>query len=446
MSTQKAQLVAIVGRPNVGKSALFNRIVGRPIAIVEDHPGVTRDRHFAKADWAGQGFWLVDTGGFEPDLERGENTIPEVVREGMRRQVRMALEEAQQVIFVVDAKVGLHPLDKVVAGLLRGAGKPVILAANKVDVEEDEALRWEFSALGAGEPTGVSALHGRDVDVLLDRLVAGMDPHEPEDENGALRVAVIGRPNVGKSSLVNAILGEERSLVSTMPGTTRDAVDTPLRAHGRDLVLVDTAGLRQKGRIADEIERYSVVRTLRAIEGCDVALLLVDAYDGVNEQDERIAGLAHEAGRACVVVVNKWDLVAKDNLTFDKCRDDVRQHLKFMDYAPIVFISALTGQRLGEVLDAAIKAGDSHARRISTGLLNRALEDILSSGQLPSYKGRALKVYYLTQTGTRPPALALFVNEPKLMHFSTQRRIKKQLRERFDLEGTPLVLMLRKRS
>jgi GTP-binding protein len=449
-------LIAIVGRPNVGKSALFNRILGRPVAIVEDIPGVTRDRHFGKAEWSGREFWTVDTGGFEPEMEAldpGDASAHAraVIREGIRRQVRLALDEADQVIFVVDGKAGLHPLDKTVAGLLRTYDRPVHLAVNKADRVEDDGNRWDFSALGLGEGFSISALHGNGVAELLDAAVKDLakmpEPVEGEDvEKQPLRVAVVGRPNVGKSSLINALLKQERLVVSAEAGTTRDAVDTPLRAHGRDLVLVDTAGIRRKSKILEDLEHYAVVRSLRAIEECHVALLIIDAYDGVHDHDERIAGLIHEAGRACVIVVNKWDKVTKDNLTHDQCLKDIRLRLKFMDYAPIIFISVLEGQRLGDVLPAALKAGDAHAARLKTAALNQALEEILASSPLPSFKGRVLKVYYLAQTGTRPPAFALFVNDPKLMHFSTQRRITRMLRERFDLEGTPLILMLRKRK
>jgi len=452
-------LIAIVGRPNVGKSALFNRIVGKPIAIVEDRPGVTRDRHFARAFWGGRDYWAVDTGGFEPEMEAldpGDSSAQAkaVIREGIRRQVRLALDQADQIFFVVDGKAGLHPLDKTVAGLLRNYDRPVRLVVNKADRAEDEVDRWDFAALGLGEGFSVSALHGNGVAELLDAAVAGEaknpvpapgDP-EPDAELEPLRVAVVGRPNVGKSSLINALLKQERLVVSAEAGTTRDAVDTPLRAHGRDMILVDTAGIRRKSKVLDEVERYSVVRSIRAIEDCHVALLVIDAHDGVHDHDERIAGLIHEAGRACVIVVNKWDKVKKDNLTHDQCLKDIRERLKFMDYAPIHFISVLDGQRLGQVLPAAIKAGNAHASRLKTAQLNVALEEILASSPLPSFKGRVLKVYYLAQTGTRPPAFALFVNDPKLMHFSTQRRITRMLRERFELEGTPLIFMLRKRS
>lgn len=449
-------LIAIVGRPNVGKSALFNRVVGKPLAIVQDQPGVTRDRHFAKAEWAGHSFWVVDTGGFEPDMEAldpedASSAARAIIREGIRRQVRLALEEADQVFLVVDGKAGLHPLDRTVTDLLRDYKRPVRLVVNKADRSEDSDDRWDFAELGLGEGHSVSALHGHGVAELLDEAVADMPPLGDFDagaEGGLepLRIAVVGRPNVGKSSLINALLKEERHVVSAEAGTTRDAVDSPLKAHGRDLVMVDTAGIRRKSKVLDDVERYSVVRSLRAIEECHVALLVVDAFDGVHDHDERIAGLVHEAGRACVIVVNKWDALKKDNLTFDKCLNDIRARLKFMDYAPILFVSATEGQRLGTVLPTAIKAGDAHATRIKTAALNQALEEILASAPLPSYKGRVLKVYYLAQTGTRPPAFALFVNEPKLMHFSTQRRITRMLRERFALEGTPLIFMLRKRQ
>jgi GTP-binding protein len=448
-------LIAIVGRPNVGKSALFNRIVGRPVAIVEDRPGVTRDRHFAKAEWSGRDYWCVDTGGFEPEMESLDPAdksakAKATIRDGIRRQVRMALEEADQVMLVVDGKAGLHPLDETVAGLLRGYKKPVRLVVNKADRSEDEGNKWDFAALGLGEGFSVSALHGHGVAELLDEALASEPKREEgggdSEEFGPLRIAVVGRPNVGKSSIINVLLKQERHLVADEAGTTRDAVDTALTAHGRELILVDTAGIRQKSKVSDEVERYSVVRAMRAIEDSHVVLLVIDAFDGVHDHDERVAGLVHEAGRACVIVVNKWDKVAKDNLTHDKCLKDIQSRLKFMDYAPVVFVSATEGQRLGQILPMAIKAGDAHATRIKTGPLNKALEEILASSPLPSFHGKALKVFYMAQTGTRPPAFALFVNEPKLMHFSTQRRLTKKFRERFDLEGTPLILMLRKRK
>ncbi|MES2202217.1 MAG: ribosome biogenesis GTPase Der [candidate division FCPU426 bacterium] len=442
------EIVAIVGRPNVGKSALFNRLTGRAAAIVEDRPGVTRDRHFGKVEWENRRFWAVDTGGFDPE---DDDTIPgakmaAAIRDGIRRQVRLAIEEASRVIFVVDGKAGLHPLDRAVAQMLREYKKPVILAVNKTDLEADRTHEWDFAELAQDQGVAVSALHGRGVDDLLDAVVKDMPVYAGQAEEEQLRLAIVGRPNVGKSSILNSILNEERNIVSDVPGTTRDAVDTPLRAHGKDMILVDTAGLRDKGKISDEVEKYSAVRSMRAIERCDVALLVIDAYDGVREQDERIAGLIHDAGKACVVVVNKWDKVEKTDGTYEKCLKDIRARLKFMDYALVTFISALSRQRLGEVLPLAIQAAEAHRTRLSTSKLNRALEEILASSPMPSFRGRILKVYYLAQTGIRPPSFALFVNDPKLMHFSTQRRIKRLLRERFELKGTPIILMLRKRS
>jgi GTP-binding protein len=444
----RSQLVAIVGRPNVGKSALFNRLIGRAAAIVEDRSGVTRDRHFGKVEWTGRHFWAVDTGGFDPeeDGELSSAQVSKAIREGMRRQVRLAIEESTQVVWVVDGKAGLHPLDEAVAKLLREYKKPVILAVNKSDTAADLDNQFDFAKLGADRVVPISALHGRGVDDLLEEIVKGMPQQVDDSEGKELRIAIVGRPNVGKSSILNALLNEERNIVSDLPGTTRDAVDTPIRAHGRDLVLVDTAGLRAKGKVIDELEKYSALRSIRAIENCHVALLVIDAYEGINEQDERVAGLVHEAGRACVIVVNKWDLLDKSDGTYEKCLASIRERFKFMDYALTAFVSAKSRQRLGDLLSLAIQAGDAHEKRISTGKLNRALEEILASAPLPSHHKRTLKVFYLAQTGVRPPSFALFVNDPKLMHFSTQRRIKKQLREKFDLPGTPLILMLRKRA
>lgn len=443
-----SQLVAIIGRPNVGKSALFNRLIGKASAIVEDRSGVTRDRHFGAVEWRGYHFWTVDTGGFDPeeDGELSQAQTSKAIREAMQKQLRLAIEEASQIIWVVDGKSGINPLDKSVADLLRPYKKPVVLAVNKSDVAADAHNQYDFASLGVESVVPISALHGRGIDDLLDALVVRMPPPEPPPEDETLRIAIVGRPNVGKSSLLNAILNEDRQIVADTPGTTRDAVDTPLQAHGRNLLLVDTAGIRAKGRIIDEVEHYSALRAIRAIEECHVALLVLDAYEGIIEQDERVAGLVHEAGRACVIVVNKWDLPDKKDGTYEKCLKDIRSRFKFMDYALVVFVSAKTRQRLGEILPLAIEAGDAHAQRISTGKLNRALEDILANTALPGHHGRTLKVLYLAQTGIRPPSFALFVNDPKLMHFSTLRRLKKLLREKFELKGTPLIIMLRKRS
>lgn len=446
----RSELIAIVGRPNVGKSALFNRLTGRGSAIVEDRVGVTRDRHFGKVEWTGRHFWAVDTGGFDPDdSAEGELSRAQVTQEirlGMRRQVRLAIEESTQVVWVVDGKAGIHPLDEAVAKLLREYKKPVILAVNKSDAAEDIDNQYDFAVLGADRVVPISALHGRGVDDLLEEIVKGMPQQTDTEDEKELRIAIVGRPNVGKSSILNALLNEERNIVTDVAGTTRDAIDTPIKAHGRDLILVDTAGLRAKGKVIDEVEKYSALRSVRAIENCHVALLVLDAFEGVNEQDERIAGLIHEAGRACIIVVNKWDRVDKSDGTYEKCLLDIRERFKFMDYALTAFVSAKSHQRLGDLLPLAIQAGDAHEKRISTGKLNRALEEILASAPLPTRHKRTLKVLYLAQTGVRPPSFALFVNDPKLMHFSTQRRIKKQLREKFDMPGTPLILMLRKRT
>jgi GTP-binding protein len=441
----KLETVAIVGRPNVGKSALFNRIVGRPVAIVADRPGVTRDRHTALAEWGGRRFWLVDTGGFEEEAEAEDEAS---LRHQMQSQVRLAVEEAARIILTVDGKAGLLPADRQVAKMLHKSGKPVWLAVNKVDTPALEGRALDFVSLGFEEPVAVSALHGLGVDELLDRVCQGMEKteEEPAGPDEALRIAIVGRPNVGKSSMVNQFLGREAMVVNDLAGTTRDAVDTEFLFKGKPYVLVDTAGLRQKGRIADEVEKYSTVRALRAIKDCDVAVLVLDAKEGVTEQDERIGGLIQEAGRGCVLAVNKWDLVEKDDKTFNACLEDLRRRLPFLDYAPVVFVSAKTRQRLPNLMELAAHVGEQHAMRISTGVLNRALEDIVTEMPPPTRHGKPLKVFFLSQTGVKPPAFALFVNDPKLLHFSYMRAVKNRLRSRFGFEGTPLFVMLRRRK
>ncbi len=460
-------MVAIVGRPNVGKSALYNRITGKAQAIVEDRPGVTRDRLLGRADWRGREFWLVDTGGYDPETDKtgGVGTSEKELRKGMNRQVKLAVERADKVLLVVDGKVGLHTLDERAARMLRESGKETLLLINKSDRNEDAGNRWDFSRLNLGEGHAVSALHGRGVDEALDMLIEGwpvnveppaepLPPIEGEEEgeparpslpDRPLRVAIVGRPNVGKSSLFNALAHEERQIVSDKPGTTRDAINTMIQVHGVDIELVDTAGLRKKDKVDDAVEYYAAVRAVRAIDSCDVGLLVVDASFGLGEQEERIAGLIHEAGKACVVVVNKWDLPEKDNLTLSIREKEIRSRLNFMDYALICFISVKTGQRIGEVLELALEAGSQHGRRLGTGALNRAMDEIKRRTPLPSRRGKTLKIYFLAQVGIRPPSFALFVNDPKLLHFSTKRRISKLLREKFELRGTPLILMLRRR-
>ncbi len=462
MKTDANNLVAIVGRPNVGKSALFNRLVGRPIAIVEDRPGVTRDRHSALVEWGGRRFWAVDTAGYETgeagvlpreSLPRNrprvewEKAAGAALKKSMQEQVLAAMQEASQILFVVDGKAGLQPADEWLARFLRRTEKPVHLVVNKIDTGRDEDRVWEFAGLGFDGPLGASSLHGRAVDALLDRVCAAIPPQVREEEaEEDLRVAVVGRPNVGKSTLVNRLLGREASVVFEAPGTTRDSVDSPFRHKGKPYILVDTAGLRHRGRITDAVEKYASMRAIRSIENCDVAVLVLDAKEGVTEQDERVAGLIHEAGRGCVVAVNKWDLVEKDNKTFNAYLEAIRARLPFLDYAPIVFISALTRQRLANLMDLVDHAGEQHAMRISTGMLNRELEAILTEAPPPTRHGKALKIFYLSQTGVKPPAFALFVNDPKLLHFSYMRHLKNKLRSKFGFEGSPIIVMLRRRK
>jgi len=434
-------IVAIVGRPNVGKSALFNRIAGGRIAIVEGEPGVTRDRLYADAEWRGKRFTIVDTGGL--DFREDEGIA------GMaRRQAELAMAEADVLLFVLDARAGLLPADIEVAEALRRSHKPLLVVANKVDGEALMPNVAEFYALGLGDPFPVSAEHGRGVADLLDAVIARF-PDAPEagaETGGAIRVAVIGRPNVGKSSLVNRLAGEERSIVSDIPGTTRDAVDTLIERGSSRFVLVDTAGIRRKSRIDGAVERYSVLRALRAIDRATVCLMLLDATEGVTEQDKRICGYAHEAGKAIILVVNKWDLVEKDSKTMDRYEAQIRRELGFVQYAPILFVSAKTGQRVQRLFELIEYVAEQHALRIPTGRLNEALQEAVSRRQPPSDKGERLKLLYITQVGVQPPTFALFVNEPRLMHYSYARYLENQLREAFGFVGTPLVFSLRKRA
>ena len=433
-------IVAIVGRPNVGKSALFNRIAGRRIAIVEGEPGVTRDRIYADAAWAGKAFTLVDTGGMDFG---GEGAFAA----GTLAQAKIALEQADVVVFVVDAQSGMLPGDLEVAEVLRRAQKPVIVAANKVDHAALVAATAEFYALGLGDPVPVSAEHGRGVGDLLDRVVAGFPrAGDGEAESDAIRVAVVGRPNVGKSSLVNLLLGEERSLVTDVPGTTRDAIDTTFERNGQKFTLIDTAGIRRKSRIEEDVERYSVIRTLRAIDRSDVCVVVLDATELVTEQDKRIAGYVHEAGKGIILLVNKWDLVEKDEKTMNRFEEVIRRELGFAQYAPILFVSAKTGQRVHRLLELAEFVANQHALRIPTGRFNEVLQEAIRLRQPPSDKGKQLKILYGTQTGVKPPSFVLFVNDPDLMHYSYRRYLENHLREHFGFVGTPIVLVLRERK
>ena len=434
-------LVAIVGRPNVGKSMLFNKLVGQRLSIVEDTPGVTRDRLYAEAEWLNRKFDLVDTGGIEP------GTDSEILA-FMRQQAEIAIQNATVIIFLCDVKTGLTASDQEVANMLLRSGKPVVLAVNKMDqVGMTNPDIYEFYNLGLGDPIAVSAVHGHGTGDLLDECFRYFPPEDEEEvEDDVIKVAVIGKPNVGKSSLVNRILGEERVIVSDMAGTTRDAVDSYFENAKGKYLFIDTAGMRKKAKVDDRIEKFSVLRATMAIERCDVCLIMIDAGEGVTEQDTKVAGLAHEAGKACIIVVNKWDAIEKDDKTMDKMRQDVRRDLSYMTYAPIVFISALTGQRVDRLFDLINYVSDQAAMRITTGMLNTVLADATARVQPPTDKGRRLKIYYMTQIGVKPPHFVCFCNDAKLFHFSYQRYLENQIRATFGLEGTPIRLTIRQKS
>lgn len=434
-------IVAIVGRPNVGKSTLFNRIAGGRVAIVEDKPGITRDRIYKDAEWLGREFTVVDTGGIE------FKNIPDTITDQMRYQAKMAIEEAEVVLFVVDAREGLTGTDEDVAKILRKTDRPVILVANKVEDFLTPADIYDFYKLGLGEPIMVSASHGRNIGDLLDMVLEHLPVCEDEEVDAdIIKVAVIGRPNVGKSSLVNATLGEERVIVSDIPGTTRDAIDTKFLHDDKTYLLIDTAGMRRKGRIDEPAERYSVMRSLRAVDRSDVVLMMIDAQEGVTEQDKKIAGYAHEAGRAMVIVVNKWDLVEKDDKTMLKHIECIRDELGFAQYAPTIFVSALTRKRVPKILELINYVAEQHAMRISTGNLNDLIQEAIRINPPPTDKGRRLKILYITQGGVKPPTFIIFVNDPELMHFSYERYLENQLRSTYGFEGTPIRMVIRKRS
>lgn len=433
-------VVAIVGRPNVGKSTLFNRIVGSRVAIVEDEPGVTRDRLYLEAEWAGRSFTLVDTGGLDLQ-ENGE------INRGVRRQIELAIQEANVVLFVVDARTGLNPDDEDAAVIIRRSEKPAVLVANKVENFNTQTQLYEFYRLGLGEPVPVSAAEGLNTGDLLDRLVQLLPPDE-EDEYpvDTIKIAVIGRPNVGKSSLVNTILGEERVIVSKISGTTRDAIDTPFERDGRLYVIIDTAGMRRKSKVDGLTEKYSAIRALRAVDRSDVVLIVLDAVAGVTDQDKRIAGYAHEAGKALVIVVNKWDLISKDDRTMNRFTEKIRNELNFMQYAPVIFISALTGQRVPRVLELVDFVAGQHSIRLSTSNINSLIKEAVMQNPPPGDKSRRLKIMYATQGGVKPPKFILFVNDPELMHFSYRRYLENQFRNAYGFEGTPIWFGLRRRS
>jgi len=432
--------VAIVGRPNVGKSTLFNRLVGERVAIVEDKPGITRDRIYRSAEWQGKEFMLIDTGGIELDARHE-------MAEQIRQQAELAVDEADVIVFLLDGQTGLTPADTEVAMMLRRSQKPVIVAVNKVDHGKQKNDWYEFYDLGLGEPLPISAEHSRGLGDLLDRIVSLLPEHEEDDYPGdTIRIAVIGRPNVGKSSLVNAILGEQRVIVSPIAGTTRDAIDTPFVSDGQSYVLIDTAGMRKRGKIYETTEKYSVLRALRAIERSDVCLLVLDAQDGVVDQDKRIAGYAHEAGRAIIVIVNKWDAIEKDTHTAQRFTEQIRREIPFLDYAPVLFISAKTGQRVHTILKRVNDVAEQHARRIPTALLNDVVADAMMQTPPPSKRGKKLRIHYVTQASVKPPTFVFFVNDPELFHFSYQRYFENRFRAAFQFEGTPLRFMIRERA
>ncbi|MGE4485727.1 MAG: ribosome biogenesis GTPase Der [Oscillospiraceae bacterium] len=434
-------LIAIVGRPNVGKSLLFNRLVGKRVSIVEDTPGVTRDRIYAETDWNGRVFDVVDTGG----IEQGSDSEMLIF---MREQAVLAIDTADVIVLVTDISTGMTAADQDVANMLLRAKKPTILAVNKMDsVGVVNPDIYEFYNLGLGDPIAVSAVHGHGTGDLLDACLKYFPPVGTEEEDDdIIRVAVIGKPNVGKSSLINCILGETRVIVSDVAGTTRDAIDTAFQNDMGKYIFIDTAGIRRKSRVDDRIEKYSVMRAKMAVDRADVCIIMIDAREGVTDQDTKVAGMAHEAGKASIIVVNKWDLVEKDGKTMDRMREEVRRDLAYMTYAPVLFISALTGQRVQRLFELVNYVNEQSAIRISTGMLNDILADATARVQPPTDKGRRLKIYYMTQTGVRPPNFVAFCNDARLFHFSYQRYLENQIRNIFGLEGTPIRMVIRQKG
>ncbi len=434
-------LVAIVGRPNVGKSTFFNYIVGKRVSIVEDYPGVTRDRIYADVEWLQYKFTLVDTGGIQPYSD-------DILLQQMKQQAEIAIDTADLILFFLDGKEGLTPADEEVANLLRRTQKPLLLVVNKVDTSRLPDNYYDFYTLGMGDPIPISSAQGLGIGDLLDEIVHHFqEPHEENEEDDAIKIAVVGKPNAGKSSLVNAILGEERAIVSDIPGTTRDAIDTPLQVGEDRFLIIDTAGIRRKSRIDDaSLERYSVIRSLAAIRRCDVALIVIDALEGITEQDVKIAGYVHEEGKASIIVMNKWDVIEKDTKTMDLYRKRIQTELSFMTYAPNLFISAKTHQRIHRIIDLVKYVYQQSTFRISTGTLNDVINDAVAIHEPPSDKGRRLKIYYGTQASVKPPTFVLFVNDPELMHFSYERYLENFFRKTFGLEGTPLRFIIRARK
>lgn len=432
-------LVAVVGRPNVGKSTLFNRIAGQRISIVDDKPGVTRDRIYAEAEWTSVPFMLIDTGGIEPDSE-------EIIPSQMREQAEMAMQMAKVVLFVVDGKEGLTTADLEVGEILRRKAEKVILVVNKIDKKSLPENFYDFYELGLGEPIPISAANMLNLGDLLDQVVAGFGRGYMEEDDESIKLAVIGKPNVGKSSLINEILGENRVIVSSIAGTTRDSVDTPFDKNGDKYVLIDTAGIRRRSKVDENIEKYSVIRAIAAIERSDVCLIMVDAAEGITEQDKKIAGLAHEAGKGVVIVINKWELIQKETGTMNVFKKDIQMELPFLSYAPSLFISVTEHQRVNQVLDAAKAVAENCAMRVSTGQLNNLIADAVMMKQPPSDKGKRLKIYFVTQVGVKPPLFSFKINARKLMHFSYSRYLENRIREAFGFSGTSIKFVFREKG
>ncbi len=434
-------IVAVVGRPNVGKSSFFNYIAGKRISIVEDTPGVTRDRIYTDVEWRGRKFTMIDTGGIEPKTN-------DSILVQMKYQAELAMDSADVIVFMVDMKDGITSADYEVSKMLRKTGKPIVLVVNKVDkTGEMPAEVYEFYNLDMGDPHPISTLQGLGIGDALDAIYENFrDIPEEEEDEAVIKVALIGKPNVGKSSLINKILGEQRVIVSDVPGTTRDAIDTDFERDGQKYTFIDTAGLRKKSKVNENIEKYSGMRTVTAIERADVCLLLIDANDGVTEQDTKVAGYAHEAGKGIIIVVNKWDIHEKETGTLEKYKEKVYQDLAYLTYAPIVFVSALTGQRVNKLFELIPYVADQNAMRISTGMLNDVINEAIAMVQPPSDKGRRLKVLYATQVSTKPPTFVVFVNSKKLMHFSYMRYLENQIRKNFGLEGTSVKMIAREKG
>lgn len=434
-------IVAVVGRPNVGKSTLFNRLAGERISIVQDMPGVTRDRIYADVEWLNYKFTLIDTGGMEPDTE-------DIILRQILNQAEIAIDTADVILFVTDVKAGVTDDDIQVANILRRTKKPVVLAVNKVDDMRKENMDvYEFYSLGIGDPIPISAGQVLGLGDMLDEIVKNFDERAlEEEEEDVIKVAIIGKPNVGKSSLINKILGEDKHIVSNIPGTTRDAVDSPITIDGQKFVFIDTAGMRKKSKIKEDIEKYSIVRAVAAVERADVSILVIDAEEGITDQDTKIAGIAHERGKAAIIAVNKWDAIEKDDKTMNKYLKDIGNELAYMPYAPKMFISALSGQRINKLIENIITVNENHALRISTGLLNDVLYEAMAMQQPPADKGKQLKIYYMTQVSVKPPTFVLFVNDKELLHFSYKRYIENQMRDAFGFVGTPIHFIVREKG